>query len=160
VKGKTPDPETTVAGLMTRSMAKSRVRTTPHGTPNDNGSQFYICVANSSGLDQTYTVFGEVFPGMEVVDKIAAAVRDDRDNPLETIPIKVIPAGRSKRLSAKAEESRAAGQLFPEGYVEDCDEPGTKLAILFRNLPVGCSNRLSSKAAAEEQAAGVPSGVR
>jgi len=28
--------------------------------PNDNGSQFYICVADSSGLDRTYTVFGEV----------------------------------------------------------------------------------------------------
>src|SRR5207244_9575740 len=28
--------------------------------PNDNGSQFYICVADASGLDRTYTVFGEV----------------------------------------------------------------------------------------------------
>ena len=31
--------------------------------PNDNGSQFYICVADASGLDRTYTVFGEVFRG-------------------------------------------------------------------------------------------------
>jgi peptidyl-prolyl cis-trans isomerase B (cyclophilin B) len=55
--------------------------------PNDNGSQFYICVADSSGLDRTYTVFGEVFRGMEVVDKIVVAARDECDNPLEPIPM-------------------------------------------------------------------------
>ena len=52
--------------------------------PNDNGSQFYICVADSSGLDRTYTVFGEVCRGMEVVDKIVAP-RDEFDNPLKPI---------------------------------------------------------------------------
>jgi peptidyl-prolyl cis-trans isomerase B (cyclophilin B) len=55
--------------------------------PNDNGSQFYICVADSSGRDRTYTVFGEVFRGMEVVDKIVAAPRDEFDNPLTPIPM-------------------------------------------------------------------------
>ena len=42
-------------------------------------------MANSSGLDRTYTVFGEVFRGMEVVDKIVAAARDEFDNPLKPI---------------------------------------------------------------------------
>ena len=61
----------------------------PEGTrdPNDNGSQFYICVDDSSGLDRTYTVFGEVFRGMEVVDKIVAAPRDEFDNPLKPITV-------------------------------------------------------------------------
>jgi peptidyl-prolyl cis-trans isomerase B (cyclophilin B) len=54
-----------------------------------SGSQFYICVEDNSGLDRTYTVFGEVFRGMEVVDKIAAAARDAADNPLEPITMKV-----------------------------------------------------------------------
>lgn len=54
---------------------------------NDSGSQFYISVADNSGLDRTYTVFGEVFRGMDVVDKIVAAARDDCDNPLESIPM-------------------------------------------------------------------------
>ena len=40
-------------------------------------------MADSSGLDRTYTVFGEVFRGMEVVDKIVAAPRDEFDNPLQ-----------------------------------------------------------------------------
>jgi len=51
--------------------------------PNDNGSQFYICVDDRSGLDRTYTVFGEVFRCMDVVDKIVATPRDEFDNPLQ-----------------------------------------------------------------------------
>jgi peptidyl-prolyl cis-trans isomerase B (cyclophilin B) len=42
-------------------------------------------VNDNSGLDRTYTVFGEVFRGMEVVDKIVAAARDEADNPLQPI---------------------------------------------------------------------------
>ena len=52
------------------------------------------------------------------------------------------------------------GNFSPEGYVDDCDEPRKKLRKFSRSLPASCSNRLSSKAAAEEQAGGVPSGVR
>ena len=43
------------------------------------------CIEDNSGLDRTYTVFGEVFRGMDVVDKIVSAARDDRDNPLQPI---------------------------------------------------------------------------
>ena len=50
--------------------------------PNDNGSQFFISVNDNSGLDRTYIVFGKVFQGMEVLDKIIAATRDGNDNPL------------------------------------------------------------------------------
>lgn len=40
-------------------------------------------------LDQNYTVFGEVIKGMEVIDKIAAVKTDQRDRPLEDVPMKV-----------------------------------------------------------------------
>ncbi len=56
---------------------------------SDNGSQFFICVQDNSSLDRTYTVFGKVMKGMDVVDKIVAVERDENDNPLESIPIKV-----------------------------------------------------------------------
>ena len=56
---------------------------------NDNGSQFFICVGDNSGLDRRYTVFGEVFRGIEVIDKIVAAARDPADNPLEAITMTV-----------------------------------------------------------------------
>ena len=46
-------------------------------------------MADNSGLDRTYTVFGEVFRDMDVVDKIVAAPRDEFDNPLTPIPMKL-----------------------------------------------------------------------
>lgn len=40
--------------------------------PNTNGSQFFINHGNNSGrLDKTYTIFGQVIEGMDVVDTIA-----------------------------------------------------------------------------------------
>lgn len=62
----------------TLSMARSQ-------DPNSAGSQFFICVADSSFLDGQYTVFGEVVSGMETVDRIVSAKRDANDNPLERI---------------------------------------------------------------------------
>jgi peptidyl-prolyl cis-trans isomerase B (cyclophilin B) len=46
-------------------------------------------VGDNSGLDRRYTVFGEVFRGLDVIDKIVAAARDERDIPLEPIAMKV-----------------------------------------------------------------------
>jgi cyclophilin family peptidyl-prolyl cis-trans isomerase len=53
--------------------------------PNTNGSQFFICLADLSGgrLPKNYTLFGQVTAGLDVVDAIAAAPRDSRDQPLE-----------------------------------------------------------------------------
>jgi len=56
---------------------------------NDNGSQFFICVDDASGLDRRYTVFGEVVRGLEVLDKIVNVPRDEQDNPLEPIPMTI-----------------------------------------------------------------------
>lgn len=53
-----------------------------------NGSQFYITVADAKFLDGQYSVFGKIIEGMDVADKIVAAKRDGRDNPLEKIVIK------------------------------------------------------------------------
>ena len=50
---------------------------------NSAGSQFFICVADSTFLDGQYTVWGEVVSGMDAVDKIVALKRDRNDNPLE-----------------------------------------------------------------------------
>lgn len=49
----------------------------------------YTSVGGTPHLDGTYTVFGEVVEGMEVIDKIAAAKTDKRDRPLEDIRMKI-----------------------------------------------------------------------
>jgi len=66
----------------TLSMARSQ-------SPDSAGSQFFICVKDSSFLDRQYTVFGEVESGIEVVDKIVAQPRDPNDNPNERIEMKI-----------------------------------------------------------------------
>ncbi len=66
----------------TLSMARAQ-------SPDSAGSQFFICVKDSSFLDRQYTVFGEVESGMEVVDKIVSQPRDASDNPNERIEMKV-----------------------------------------------------------------------
>ncbi len=60
-----------------------------------SGSQFYICVVDTTFLDGQYTVFGEVIEGMDVADKIVAKPRDARDNPKEPVTVKA-KLGRPK----------------------------------------------------------------
>ena len=60
-----------------------------HAGRDTGGSQFFVCIADTSHLDGQYTVFGQVISGMEVMDKIVAQPRDRRDNPLERVEIKI-----------------------------------------------------------------------
>ena len=78
------------------------------GVPNTNGNQFYIVQCNNVAeayldlaslplnaetkyrevggcpyLDMRYVVFGQVFEGMEVVDRIAAQKTDENDKPID-----------------------------------------------------------------------------
>jgi peptidyl-prolyl cis-trans isomerase B (cyclophilin B) len=49
----------------------------------------YKKVGGTPMLDGDYTVFGEVVRGMDVIDKIAATERDNRDRPLKDIKMKI-----------------------------------------------------------------------
>ena len=56
--------------------------------PNTNGSQFFIVTAEvTPWLDGKHTVFGKVTSGMDVVDRIAEADRDDNDRPASPVAI-------------------------------------------------------------------------
>ena len=60
-----------------------------HG-PNTNGSQFYI-VTNKDGtpyLDGNYTIFGQVYEGMDVAIQIAALQTPGADTPTKEVLIK------------------------------------------------------------------------
>jgi cyclophilin family peptidyl-prolyl cis-trans isomerase len=54
--------------------------------PNTNGSQFFICHADV-GLPHSYTIFGKVTSGIEVVDSIASTATDRSDRPEEDVVI-------------------------------------------------------------------------
>jgi len=51
--------------------------------------KIYISVGGTPHLDYSYTVFGEVTEGIDVVDKIASVKTDKRDRPINDIKIKI-----------------------------------------------------------------------
>ena len=57
--------------------------------PNTNGSQFFIMHADY-GLPPSYTIFGRVTEGQDVVDAIATSPRDSSDRPKEDIKMESV----------------------------------------------------------------------
>ena len=51
--------------------------------------EYYKQYGGTPQLDQSYTVFGEVISGMEVIDSIAGLKTDSNDRPLQDVPMKV-----------------------------------------------------------------------
>lgn len=55
--------------------------------PGTNGSQFYINQVDNTYLDGSYTVFGQVYDGMDVVNAICGVRTDMMDKPLNDVTI-------------------------------------------------------------------------
>lgn len=51
--------------------------------------EWYKSVGGTPHLDQNYTVYGEVVSGLDMVDRIAAVKKDERDRPVIDIPMTV-----------------------------------------------------------------------
>ena len=71
--------------------------------PDSASSQFFVVVADSTFLDNQYTVFGQVTKGMDVADKIVAAPRGPNDRPNEPTTITSITV----RAATAAEQGPA-----------------------------------------------------
>jgi peptidylprolyl isomerase len=69
----------------TLAMAKQSDLTTGQVIPESGSSQFFINVVYNSYLDNTYSVFGEVIDGMDVVDAISNVATDTNHRPLEGV---------------------------------------------------------------------------
>lgn len=51
--------------------------------------EYYKKTGGTPQLDQSYTVFGQVIEGLEVIDKIAALKTDNNNRPLTDVPMKI-----------------------------------------------------------------------
>lgn len=62
--------------------------------PNTNSSQFFIMLSDRPNMPRKYTIFGKVFKGMDVVDKIASVEIDQNklyfNRPTDGKPLKDI----------------------------------------------------------------------
>ncbi len=75
-----PELNFTYPGMVAMAAAK----------PEKNGSQFFITLKDQNDLDGSFTIFGQVVDGFEVVKAIGSAKRDLFDKPVKDITIKNI----------------------------------------------------------------------
>jgi peptidyl-prolyl cis-trans isomerase B (cyclophilin B) len=61
----------------------------PSFSYNSNQKEVYSRIGGTPFLDQGYTVFGEVISGLDVIDKIARAPKDQSDRPLQNVRMKI-----------------------------------------------------------------------
>lgn len=64
------------------------VTTTPPGSPDGAGSQFFICVSDQFQLNGQYSPFAYVVDGMDVLDKISTTPLDDKNMARDRIEIR------------------------------------------------------------------------
>jgi len=68
---------------------KKRADQTPLYKFTEKQIKTYTTVGGTPHLDGSYTVFGEVTEGLEVIDKIAGVKTDKRDRPIDDVRMKV-----------------------------------------------------------------------
>lgn len=83
-------PEHVVAEFNSRKHERGVLSAARTQDPNSFSGQFFICVADAPWLDGSYSAFGKVTKGMDVVDAIVALPRDARDNPLEKVSMTIV----------------------------------------------------------------------
>jgi cyclophilin family peptidyl-prolyl cis-trans isomerase len=70
--------------------------------PTEEQKKIYETIGGTPHLDGAYTVFGQVFDGLQVIDKIGMEPRDERDRPNKNIAMKVsIKSMKKKKISRK-----------------------------------------------------------
>lgn len=75
------------AGALALKHEKGTVAWAKSSLPNSIGSQFYIALEPLAQLDGSYSVFGQVVNGMDVVEKIGAVQTDTRSTPTTPVTI-------------------------------------------------------------------------
>ncbi|MEK7523660.1 MAG: peptidylprolyl isomerase [Patescibacteria group bacterium] len=94
-------PKTTLPGEVSEELhhIHGAVSMANSGSPDTASSQFFI-VQNPQGskfLDGGYTIFGQVFEGLDKVDAIVNVARDANDKPKEKVIIKKVTLEEYKK---------------------------------------------------------------
>jgi len=93
------------------AVASARLGDKVNPQRRSNGSQFYVCISPQPQLDGKYTVFGNVFRGLEILESISNRSADTNDYPIERIIVRkvsIIP--REKLPAAPAAPKPGAGE--------------------------------------------------
>ena len=56
--------------------------------PNTNASQFFITLGPTPWLDGKHTIFGRIYSGLEVIQRIGAVAVDNTDRPTTDVVIR------------------------------------------------------------------------
>lgn len=57
--------------------------------PNSNGSQFFITLAPTPHLDGKHTIFGRIYSGMGIIQRMGMVQTNADDRPIQTIKIHI-----------------------------------------------------------------------
>lgn len=72
---------------LTKAQLDALVQSNRHQPFSDEQIESYTTTGGTPHLDDNYTVFGEVFEGLDIIDKIAAEQTDPRNRPVNDIKI-------------------------------------------------------------------------
>jgi cyclophilin family peptidyl-prolyl cis-trans isomerase len=72
------------------SVAMARKSDKVNPKHESNSHQFYFALGNMGGLDGSYTVFGQVVSGLDILQRISNAPADANDCPVQRIEVKSV----------------------------------------------------------------------
>lgn len=137
-----------------------------------NGSQFFINSVENTNLNGSYTVFGQVFAGMDVVDlisncEVTVNTSGEQSSPVNEVKlesVEITKYTKNMENSLKSATDPYEGVKSTTANSEDSDEPFNfipiivtvgVLAIIFAcfAIPYGIQDKKKKKAKAEAKAA-------
>ena len=117
-----PDLKHDSAGIL--SMANSG--------PDTNGSQFFITLKPQPALDGSYSIFGKVVEGLDVLDSIGKVKTGENDKPVRDVVINEI---KIERIGSNAKKFDAAKVFSQKDELKKRNEEQKKESakIFFKN---------------------------
>ncbi len=116
---------------------------------NTNGSQYFITVDDEPGLNNSYSVFGRIIDGMDVVYAISEVDTDGSDKPLTDVNLTISIVESNPALTLqypseglKIEKGRTINILWdsdfiPDSKIEFSSDNGSTWDFIIDSIPSG-----------------------